>query len=99
MEPERGPVYGVELLTTLPLGSSHNMRQAMPGRDELIRVRVRSERTVAAYEILTAAYRRLKRESTEARKAFDDWNESGSWDNPELRLMRDAIEKLPSADV
>jgi hypothetical protein len=47
---ETGPIYGVELIDTLPLAGS--MRQAMPSRADLERVRKYSERTVAGYEVL-----------------------------------------------
>jgi hypothetical protein len=57
---ETGPVYGVELLTELPLDGG--MCQAMPKRAELERVRKYSERTVAAYEVLTEHYRRAMKE-------------------------------------
>jgi hypothetical protein len=46
-----GPVYGIHLLTHLML--DNGMSQAMPSRSELERVRKVSERTVAAFEVLT----------------------------------------------
>ena len=53
-----GPVYGVELIATLPLDGG--MRQAMPSRRDLQQVREISERTAAGYEVLLEHYRRLK---------------------------------------
>lgn len=52
---EYGPIYGVQLIDTLPF-SSGPMLQAMPSRDDLVRVRLRSERTVAGYEALLYHY-------------------------------------------
>ena len=51
-----GPVYGVELITDLPLDGG--MRQAMPSRRDLQQVREISERTAAGYEVLLEHYRR-----------------------------------------
>lgn len=53
--PEHGPVYGVLLLDTLPLNGG--MSQKMPSRDDLNDVRQISERTAAAFEVLTSHYR------------------------------------------
>ena len=50
-----GPVYGVRLLETLPLGNS-NMLQALPNKADLKQVQRISERTVAGFEVLTAHY-------------------------------------------
>lgn len=51
-----GPVYGVRLLDTLPLGSG-SMLQAMPCKSDLEQVRRINERTVAGFEVLTDHYR------------------------------------------
>ena len=48
---ERGPIYGTELIDSLPIGTS-GFRQAMPCRDDLCEVCSRNERVVAGYEIL-----------------------------------------------
>lgn len=53
---ENGPIYGVELIGSLPLDSG--MRQALPSRRDLLFVRKISERTVAGYEVLLEHYRR-----------------------------------------
>jgi len=51
---ERGPVYGVLLIDTLPIGSG--MLQQMPSRYDLEMCRKRSERVVAGYEVLLSHY-------------------------------------------
>ena len=53
-----GPIYGVQLLDSLPLDG--RMRQALPDADDLVRVRNMSERTAAGYEVLLEHYRRLQ---------------------------------------
>jgi len=73
---ERGPVYGtVPLLDSLLL--TDTVSQAMPCRRELIEVRKKSERTVAAYEVLLwyflAANRELG-ESNEERHSLAEEN-------------------------
>lgn len=55
--PERGPVYGVNLiLDPQPIGNG--MFQEFPGRKDLIQAQQANERTVAAYEYMTAMYRK-----------------------------------------
>lgn len=49
MSEETGPIYGVSLIDTLPLGGG--MRQQMATREDLVYVRQYSERVVAAYEV------------------------------------------------
>lgn len=68
---ENGPIYGVELIDTLPLGKS-GMLQAMPTRDDLRSVRC--ERVAAGYEVLLAHYLELKKrfELTDDVKAAAD---------------------------
>lgn len=51
-----GPVYGIELIESLPLGKG-SMQQAMPSRSDLEQVRRVNERVVAGYEVLLAHYR------------------------------------------
>ena len=55
---EKGPIYGVELIDVLPVGSG-SMRQAMPSRMDLNRVLKVNQRTVAGYEVLLASWRHL----------------------------------------
>ena len=54
---ERGPIYGVELISTLKLNGS--MMQAMPSAGDLRRVQGLSMRTVAGYEALLSKYHTL----------------------------------------
>lgn len=56
MSGELGPVYGVNLIDALPLGSG-SMKQAMPTRSDLLKVQRVSERTVAGYEVLLDHYK------------------------------------------
>lgn len=77
-ESKAGPLYGVELLESLPIGNA-GWSQAMPGREELARVAKISSRTVAAYEVLTAQYLRLKAESEKlesVREQFTKYTQS-----------------------
>ena len=53
-----GPMYGVELIDSLPFDSGP-MRQAMPSRDDLMQVFGINGRVVAGYEVLLAHYQRL----------------------------------------
>ena len=55
---ERGPIYGVELLTELPLDGG--MMQALPSRDDLESIQDlrNGTRIVAGYEVLMEHYRR-----------------------------------------
>lgn len=53
---DSGPLYGVRLIRSLSIGTG-GMSQAMPGRDDLEKVRDISERTAAGYEILLSHYR------------------------------------------
>lgn len=69
MTHENGPIYNsVPLIDRLPIPGS-NMFQAMPSRRDLESAKLRSERTVAGYEVLlshwynqAAEIERLKRE-------------------------------------
>lgn len=56
IEQDSGPVYGVRLIDSLPLGKG-GMRQAMPTRRDLKQVQELSTRTVAGYEVLLDHYR------------------------------------------
>lgn len=51
-----GPVYGVRLLSSLPIGKG-GMLQAMPSKSDLEKVQKVSTRTVAGFEVLTEHYR------------------------------------------
>jgi len=55
---ESGPVYGVRLIKTLPLGKGM-MLQAMPSKQDLQQVQKVNERTAAGYEVLLSHYQEL----------------------------------------
>lgn len=80
---EKGPIYDVALLEELPLGKS-GMFQAMPGRAELKRVMRLSQRTVAAYEVLTSHYLR-EREEVERLTALIRRVIEGNWSLTDLQ--------------
>lgn len=71
MRDNTGPIYGVKLLEALPLGKS-GMNQAMASREDLKRVKQVSERTAAAYEVLTEHYREVHRENLRFRLLIED---------------------------
>ena len=58
----KGPIYGVELIDTLPLDPDRpdGMLQAMASFEDLDAVRTRNERVSAAYEVLLVHYKMLK---------------------------------------
>lgn len=62
---EFGPVYGVALIDTLPLGETGGMCQAMPNREDLEHVAKRNTRVAAGYEILLGHYITLRDKLTE----------------------------------
>jgi hypothetical protein len=62
---ERGPIYGVELIETLPLGGGV-MLQQMPTRSDLQWVRTHGDRVAAAYEVLLSHWRQAIKERDEA---------------------------------
>ena len=53
---EKGPIYGVELIDTLPIGTG-SMLQQMPDREDLQATRKFSDRTAAGYEVLLSHWR------------------------------------------
>lgn len=55
--PETGPIYGVPLIETLPLGTNGGMLQRMPSRADLQDIRQMCERACAGYEVLLSHYR------------------------------------------
>lgn len=59
---ERGPIYGVELLESLPLDGG--MLQQLPGRDDLESIQDlrNGTRIVAGYEVLMEHYHRARAE-------------------------------------
>lgn len=53
--PERGPVYDVQLIESLPLGGG-GMMQQMPNREDLMACGTRFQRVAAGYEVLLHHY-------------------------------------------
>lgn len=58
---EKGPVYGIRLIHSLPVGTG-TMIQTMPSRSDLEKTADVSERTAAGYEILLSKYRQQREE-------------------------------------
>jgi hypothetical protein len=54
---ERGPIYSVPLIDSLPLDGG--MLQAMPSRGDLLRVKGLSTRAVAGYEVLLGRHHQM----------------------------------------
>ena len=79
---ETGPIYGVELIKSLPLGGG-SMKQAMPSRADLEQVRKISERTAAGYEVLLDHYQSILEHcpSVHLRKCHNCGNVSYHADN------------------
>lgn len=57
MTQETGPIYGVPLIDSLPMGET--MRQAMPSRSDLIWCKMTHDKVAAGYEVLLAHYHRV----------------------------------------
>ena len=68
-----GPIYGVELITSLPLGVIGGMRQAMPSRADLQAATDRHTRLVAGYEVLLETYQETKAELARLREDNAHW--------------------------
>ena len=81
---EKGPVYGVELIDTLPLGQG-GMLQAMPSRDDLRQVQRFNERTVAGYEVLLAHYRAQQDEVARLKAVIRTVIVGGCWSPTSLQ--------------
>ncbi len=62
-----GPIYGVTLPETLPIGRG-SMKQAMPSRRDLEETREVSERTAAAYEVLVSHWRNALDDAFKSRR-------------------------------
>ena len=58
---EYGPIYGVKLIGSLPIGDGA-WSQAMPTREDLIKSRKFGDRLAAGYEVLLARYCELKKQ-------------------------------------
>jgi hypothetical protein len=95
---EVGPVYGVDLIDSLPLGSGL-MRQAMPSREDLWRLMSNrmhgSERIVAGYEVLLSHYHRLVSEldgSKQAAKILLDRLQS--WESAAIEMKKELVAEV-----
>jgi hypothetical protein len=67
---ETGPIYGIELIPSLPLDGG--MYQALPNRRDLVRTRLRldNDRVAAGFEVLTEHYRRAMAEIERLQKQY-----------------------------
>jgi hypothetical protein len=63
---EKGPIYGIELLKSLPLDGG-TMKQALPNRHDLVQTRSYHDRVSAGFEVLTEHYRRAMAENERLR--------------------------------
>ena len=66
---EVGPIYGIELLKSLPLDGG-SMRQALPNRKDLEWTRKNNDRVAAGFEVLTEHYRRAMAEIERLQKQY-----------------------------
>jgi hypothetical protein len=85
---EYGPLYGTELIETLPIGTGP-MVQAMPSLADLEQVKRSNQRVVAGYEVLLAHYRDLR----ERCERFVNANRS---EHLAVRLSDDEMEAFES---
>ena len=67
---DRGPIYDIELLKSLPLDGG-SMRQALPNRHDLELTRKHNDRVAAGFEVLTEHYRRAIAEIERLRAIVD----------------------------
>ena len=75
---ESGPIYGIQLIDSLPLGVGDNpLLQAMPGREELKKVQEISSRTVGGFEVLLHHYRQLLAERERLIELVNEKQEAG----------------------
>ena len=73
--PERGPVYDVPLIESLPLGGG-GMMQAMPDREDLLECSRRHMRVAAGYEVLLHHYLIAIDTINKIEKAHEEWQQS-----------------------
>ena len=84
---EAGPIYGVELLKSLPLDGG--MRQALPNRRDLERTRADNDRVAAGFEVLTEHYRRAMTEIERLQSALLAAEERAASAVREMLMYRD----------
>jgi len=73
--PERGPVYDVQLIESLPLGGG-GMMQAMPNREDLMACGKRFQRVAAGYEVLLHHYLIAINTISKIEEAGEQWRQS-----------------------
>jgi hypothetical protein len=81
MSTEHGPVFGVELLDSLPIGHG-NMRQAMPSCQDLVQANNRvCTRVSGGYEVLLDHWREAKETMQRAMRNIDEGNSTAARGN------------------
>ena len=73
--PERGPIYDVQLIESLPLGGG-GMMQEMPSREDLMACGKRFQRVAAGYEVLLHHYLIAINAISKIEKAGEEWRQS-----------------------
>ena len=73
--PERGPVYDVQLIESLPLGGG-GMMQQMPNREDLMACGKRFQRVAAGYEVLLHHYLLAINARNTIEEASGEWRQS-----------------------
>ena len=81
--PERGPIYDVQLIESLPLGGG-GMMQAMPNREDLMACGKQFRRVAAGYEILLYHYQL----QTDRLKLLRDFTLSVEWNVANAKSLR-----------
>ncbi len=69
---ETGPIYSVPLIDSLPIGGG--MKQAMPSRQDLVKVQEVNTRVVAGYEVAIAKIAQLEDELQDSRSMNADFD-------------------------
>ena len=72
--PERGPVYDVQLIESLPLGGG-GMIQQMPSREDLMVCGKRFQRVAAGYEVLLHHYLLAINAINTIEEASEEWGQ------------------------
>lgn len=73
---ERGPIYSVELIDTLPMNPRYpdSMLQQMPSRGDLDAIREDHTRVAAGYEVLLQHYRESQARLAAIREQVQYWS-------------------------